>query len=562
MNHLRVPASVRLLVLLSLVTLGLPSVRPPPMAAGMQDTRGLETVGPTAPQVRYGKSHALVVGVSKYRQGWQQLNTVPNDLLALKSALERQRFEEVRVLEDPTLAEFRIALGGSLANAGPSDRVVIYFGGHGYTRVNGKDGTAKGYLVFSDTPLASGTDDSRLAATALPVDELHDASLTTRAKHVLVVLDSCFSGSVLDVRGESVPASINDLLDRPVRLFITAGSANQTVPAESVFTPRLVKGLAGLADMSRDGYVTGAELGIFLHQQVTNYSAGAQTPRWGKTRDRRFDQGDIVFKIDASATASTDPVAQAMEMAFRYREGRDLPQDLDAAVQQYEIACKANVLSACREAGRLLTRDGNSPDRDARAFRLFSYACDRGHLPGCRAVGWAYLNGRGATKDMDRAIAVLSPACEGHDMSSCHNLAEAYWAKTDDLPAGGIPDSRVFPDSRWPFVRTALTLWTQSCHAGVAQGCWMAGMAYRTGEKNVKVSPIDALWYQGRALKLYELACDNSDAQACFEGAMSWKDITGTMREQDLALKIADLLRRGCLLGSREACQELTGRKR
>ena len=77
--------------------------------------------------------------------------------------------------------------------------------------------------------------------------------------------------------------------------FITAGSANQEVPAKSVFVPSLLRALQGEADRSpRDGYVSGSELGEYLLEKVPYYNP-SQTPQYGKIRDPELDMGDFVF---------------------------------------------------------------------------------------------------------------------------------------------------------------------------------------------------------------------------------------------------------------------------
>jgi hypothetical protein len=66
-----------------------------------------------------------------------------------------------------------------------------------------------------------------------------------------------------------------------------------------------VAGLQGEADLTRDGYISGTELGLFLEDKVTSYTRRAQTPRFGTIRDGRLDKGDIIF---LSPAASASPV--------------------------------------------------------------------------------------------------------------------------------------------------------------------------------------------------------------------------------------------------------------
>jgi hypothetical protein len=91
-----------------------------------------------------------------------------------------------------------------------------------------------------------------------------------------------------------MPPHISMLTAEPVRQFITAGSAGEAVPANSVFTPAFIDGLAhGLADLDKDGYITGTELGVYLQGRVPLHVK--QTPQFGKINDYELSRGDFVF---------------------------------------------------------------------------------------------------------------------------------------------------------------------------------------------------------------------------------------------------------------------------
>ena len=83
------------------------------------------------------------------------------------------------------------------------------------------------------------------------------------------------------------------------RQFITAGSADETVPDESIFRRQFVAALTGEGDVDGDGFVTGTELGEFLQKTVVNYSRAAQHPQYGKIRNPNLDKGDFVFSVGA-----------------------------------------------------------------------------------------------------------------------------------------------------------------------------------------------------------------------------------------------------------------------
>jgi formylglycine-generating enzyme required for sulfatase activity len=77
------------------------------------------------------------------------------------------------------------------------------------------------------------------------------------------------------------------------------------VPDKSVFGEQFVRAISGEADVDKDGYVTGSELGDFLQSSVVNYSRNSQHPQYGKIRSPNLDKGDFVFPIAGGTTAAT-----------------------------------------------------------------------------------------------------------------------------------------------------------------------------------------------------------------------------------------------------------------
>ena len=59
--------------------------------------------------------------------------------------------------------------------------------------------------------------------------------------------------------------------------------------------------------MNNDKYITGTELGMYLHNKVTDYESG-QTPQYGKIRDPDLDEGDFVFSLAHAGNLPTEIV--------------------------------------------------------------------------------------------------------------------------------------------------------------------------------------------------------------------------------------------------------------
>jgi hypothetical protein len=288
----------------------------------------------------YSGSHALLIGNSAYSYGWQSLESIPGEIAQVKKVLMEHGFQ-VEEVKNATGDQLSRAFKDFVDRHGyeQDNRLLFYFAGHGYTR----DNRGKAYLVPVDAPQPD-MDQRGFLARALPLADIERWAEKVEAKHALFLFDSCFSGAIFKVRSSlETPPHITAHLMKPVRQFITSGSAFETVPAQSVFSSLLVKALHGAGDLDQDGYVTGTELGIYLHREVRARRVG-QTPQFGKIRDPDLDEGDFVFVLasrDKAPLAGEQPAADS-EPANRQnpREPASLPAahaDLPMAAEQTEL---------------------------------------------------------------------------------------------------------------------------------------------------------------------------------------------------------------------------------
>ena len=255
---------------------------------------GDDTAPVVAHQVLYGSSHALVIGIDEYTGGWPRLKNAVRDAEEVADALSARGFQ-VTLKKNLKASELREAMRAFfiLQGADPDARLFLWYAGHGHTT----DG--EGFLVPADAPPPTAGPEFQFRA--LHMRDFSGLVRLAKSKHVLAIFDSCFAGTVFDSRGTSAPPAITRATTRPVRQFITSGDADQEVSDDGTFRTLFLRAISGEehADPNRDGYLTGGELGIFLSDRVTNLTESAQTPRFGKLRDRDFDQGDFVFAIPA-----------------------------------------------------------------------------------------------------------------------------------------------------------------------------------------------------------------------------------------------------------------------
>ena len=233
-----------------------------------------------------------MVGVSEY-DTWPDLPNAVKDAEEVASTLTGIGFK-VQLLLNPTSDGLQSALRNMAFGLGKEENraLLFYFAGHGET-LELADNTELGYIIPSDCPLKNrdplGFDDK-----AISMKVVESYALKAKSKHLLMVFDSCFSGSLFNLV-RAAPVDITEKSARPVRQFITGGGAGEQVPDRSTFKVVFLDGVKGEADLNRDGYVTGSELGMYLQDKVVNYTRGGQHPQYGKINNPKLDKGDFIF---------------------------------------------------------------------------------------------------------------------------------------------------------------------------------------------------------------------------------------------------------------------------
>jgi len=257
-------------------------------------TRGIHVVSKQGQSLYlYKDYHALVVGVGNYNRGWPDLPGAVRDTREVASSLQEMGFT-VKLILNPTSSQLKSALNDMAFDTGTrKDRALLFFfAGHGET-LELADGTELGYIIPTDCPLKSqdprGFDDK-----AVSMRDIEDLALKVKSKHVLMMFDSCFSGSLFGLV-RAAPVDISEKSSRAVRQFITAGEAGEQVPDRSIFKIVFLDGIKGDADLNSDGYITGSELGMHLQDKVVNYTRGGQHPQYGKINNPKLDKGDFIF---------------------------------------------------------------------------------------------------------------------------------------------------------------------------------------------------------------------------------------------------------------------------
>lgn len=242
----------------------------------------------------YNKSHAVLIGINKYEH-WPALEFAVNDAKSLRKRLEMTGFDEITMILDTRATQRRILteLFHALPQkVGRNDRLLFYFAGHGHTE-DLPDAGKRGYIIPVDA--------NRLnyIASAISMEQIRSLSSRIPAKHILFVMDSCYSGLGLS-RSPGMSPKISGYLAKIASMrtvqMVTAGGKGEQVrerEGHGLFTAYFLRGISGEADLNSDSVVTGTELGAYLRPTVSDASQQTQTPLFGRLEG----EGEFLFFV-------------------------------------------------------------------------------------------------------------------------------------------------------------------------------------------------------------------------------------------------------------------------
>jgi len=352
----------------------------------VNDSRGVQTVAlPQTGGPPYRESWAAVIGIDSYHK-WPKLLYATHDATGVRDMLvQKYKFKPQNVFlllnENATRENILSLLGDKLADpklVDKEDRVFVFFAGHGATRKLAS-GRELGYIVPVDADLTN------YEGQAISMSNFQDIAEAIPAKHLLFVMDSCYSGLAL-TRGGPIGGSSNYLQEiarREARQMFTAGGADEQVAdngpnGHSVFTWTLLQALDGRADLNGDGVITATELAAYVAPAVSSLSH--QTPAFGNLPGSQG--GDFIFDLkheseflnEGSAQLGEDALRMNAEMERLRAENEKLQKELAAAEAQLHptaavgaaAATPAERALALNDQGMRLYKEKKYPEALAR----------------------------------------------------------------------------------------------------------------------------------------------------------------------------------------------------
>nr|VFJ94009.1 MAG: Caspase domain-containing protein [Candidatus Kentron sp. LFY] len=235
---------------------------------------------------QFNKSYALVIGVSDYSGAWDDLQTKEDPERVKNFLIDKAGFDAVITLrnERATKERIEILMEDFFPNIlGEKDRFLFYFSGHGTQRdiIHLGNRQTKGYLVLSDS--------GRLHGKMINMDKVKAwDEYVSKVRHVLFILDACFSGIVgHQLMGGSKEQTIERLVRYGHHIF-TAGSVDEKTIAGKkwnggIFTDSFLLAAEGNADshmvgFQKDGVISLDEIKTYVNNRINDSAKGANPP--------------------------------------------------------------------------------------------------------------------------------------------------------------------------------------------------------------------------------------------------------------------------------------------
>ena len=258
----------------------------PGVAAVPSPARPVRKANPFA-GLNFGAYHAVVIGNNDYRH-IEKLNSARNDADTVAQTLVDEYGFRVIKLIDATRSQILGTLAKLRATLKPDDNLLIYYAGHGIV----DSITEQGYWLPVD------------AEQQNPANWISNADLTSmlrgiRSRHVMVVADSCYSGTLVRAASAGLKTAhekvkwVKRMLGKRGRTALVSGGLEPVVDSgtgsnHSVFAEAFIAALKENKDI-----LEGQALFDRIKRPVVLNAD--QTPQYSDIRMAGHEGGEFMF---------------------------------------------------------------------------------------------------------------------------------------------------------------------------------------------------------------------------------------------------------------------------
>jgi hypothetical protein len=243
-------------------------------------------------RIDFGKYYGLLIGNNDY-QHLPNLKTALNDAVSVGEVLRKKYNFQITLLKNGTRTQIVKALNRLRKKLGPEDNLLVYYAGHG---VYDKD-TNTGYWQPVDAEKEDNTQWIRN-------DRVTTVLKAIKARNVIVVADSCYSGAVL--RGISIsaigpeerPSMLRNQNEKKTRIALTSGGLSPVVDSlggnrHSVFADVFLRALRENLKASTSSEIFQTILEKF--KPIMESEGLEQMPEHAGLYKSGHDGGDFIF---------------------------------------------------------------------------------------------------------------------------------------------------------------------------------------------------------------------------------------------------------------------------
>lgn len=237
-----------------------------------------------------GDYYALVIGNDKYKN-LDNLATASSDAKTIADILKKRYGYKVKLLINADQITMLKAFSEYEDKLGKYDNLMVYYAGHGLI----DEKTKEGYWIPTD---ASKTDKK----SWIPNHAVSDFMAQMKAKHVMVVADSCYSGTLSGSSISPLPEDVDseDILFTSrvkARTVLTSGGLQPILDSggngHSIFASALIDTLN-----ENDGVMEGYRMYKAMSQQVSLRSSLAglkQVPEYSAVKHAGHEGSEYYF---------------------------------------------------------------------------------------------------------------------------------------------------------------------------------------------------------------------------------------------------------------------------
>ena len=224
---------------------------------------------PTPEAPKPGRRYAVLFGNNDYPAPIPQLETPIADVSQTADVLKSRFDYETRVVKDATKAQIIESLNQVAAQANPEDSVLLFYAGHGYLM----DDINMGFWIPIDGSV-------KTPANWISNKDISKLLAAIRARQLILVSDSCFSGSLTreqKITYSGTPKADEVLRRRSVVVLSSGGDepvSDEGKEGHSIFAYNLIKALD-----KASGTTPGYEVWRTVHRNVKEEYT--QEPQYG-----------------------------------------------------------------------------------------------------------------------------------------------------------------------------------------------------------------------------------------------------------------------------------------